>query len=241
MLTIGERFLEETKYKRGKPLPETLVRKRPRPYKSYKNVPVFPLPEPVVEGGPPFWDVLRRRRSIRSYNSFAYLEKGVLSQLLWAVQGITAELGGYLLRTAPSAGALYPFETYLFIRRVRGFSPGIYHFNVPDFCLELLFGGDYSFRLQRACLDQPMLSRAAVVFVWSAVIDRCRVKYGERAFRYIFMDVAHVCQNLYLAATGLGLGCCAVGAFFDDDINEMLGLDGITESVIYLATVGAID
>ncbi|NPA15817.1 MAG: SagB/ThcOx family dehydrogenase [Deferribacteres bacterium] len=241
MLTVGEQFFQETKYKKGKPLPKTVVRENPAPYKVYKDVPVFPLPEPRVDGGPPLWDVLRRRRSIRNYNSYAYVEKEVLSQLLWAIQGITGRVGPYLLRTAPSAGALYPYETYLFIKRVRGFSPGIYHFNVPDFSLEFLVGGDYSFHLQRACLDQPMLSRAAVVFIWSAVIERCRVKYGERAFRYIFMDVAHVCQNLYLAATGLGLGCCAVGAFLDDDLNDILGINGITESVVYLATVGAIN
>ena len=70
------------------------------------------------------------------------------------------------------------------------------------------------------------------------MIDRCRVKYGERAFRYIFMDVGHICQNLYLAATAMGLGCCAIGAFFDDEVNQILGLDGMTESAIYIATVG---
>ncbi len=241
MFPVGERFFQETKYKRGKPLPETIIREKPTPYKIYKNVPVFFLPDPKIEGGAPLWDVLRKRRSIRSYDPHAYIDKELLSQLLWAIQGITAKVGGYLLRTAPSAGALYPFETYLFVRKVRGLTQGIYHFNVPDFCLELLVGGDFSFHLQKACIDQPMLSRAAVVFIWSAVIDRCRIKYGERAFRYIFMDVAHVCQNLYLAATGLGLGCCAIGAFFDDDINKILNIDGITESVVYLATVGVID
>ena len=241
MFSVGERFFQETKYKRGKALPDSLIREKPKPYKVYQGVPVFYLPEPQISEDPSIWKVLKNRRSKRSYNSHANIKRETLSQLLWATQGITARVGHYLLRTAPSAGALYPYETYLYVRRVEGLSEGIYHLNIPDFCLEFLFGGDYSFSLQRACLDQPMLSSASVVFIWSAVIDRCRIKYGERAFRYIFMDVAHVCQNLYLACTALGLGCCAVGAFFDDEVNKILNLDGVTESVVYLATVGVID
>jgi SagB-type dehydrogenase family enzyme len=83
-----------------------------------------------------------------------------------------------------------------------------------------------------------MLSRAAVVIVWTAVMLRCMAKYRDRAMRYIPMDLGHVCQNVQLAAVGMGLGSCPVAAFYDDDFNELLEVDGEEETVIYLITVG---
>ena len=237
MIPVGEKFFMDTKYVRGKDLTPSRVIKIPEAYKEYTNVPTVFLPAPVVGGGESIWDVIRKRRSKRRYVPDILSQKE-LSQLLWATQGITGRVSGFLLRSAPSAGALYPIETYLWIHRVEDLSMGIYHFNVKRFCLEMIRGGNYSTSLKEACLGQHMLSTCAVAFIWTAVIDRCRVKYGERAFRYIFMDVGHICQNLYLAATAMGLGCCAIGAFFDDEVNQILGLDGMTESVIYIATVG---
>ncbi|HFB83733.1 MAG TPA: SagB/ThcOx family dehydrogenase, partial [Thermodesulfatator sp.] len=81
-------------------------------------------------------------------------------------------------------------------------------------------------------------ARAPVVFIWSAIARRTMSKYGSRGIRYIFMDVAHICQNLLLAAQALGLGACPVGAFFDDEVNQLLGLDGLEETVVYMAPVG---
>ena len=236
-LPVGERFFQETKYGRERKLPETRMVSVPRDVKEYENVPCVLLPKPKVSGGAPIWDVVRNRRSVRSYSD-RYLDLEELAQLLWATQGITGSIGGYPLRASPSAGALYPIETYLLVNRVNNISQGIYHFNVRKFRLELLKGGNFSYAFAEAALGQHMFVKCAVAFVWSAVIDRCRVKYGERAFRYIFMDVGHICQNLYLAATAMGLGCCAVGAFYDDEVNALIGLDGVAESVVYMATVG---
>ncbi len=240
MLPVGERFFQETKYRRGEGLPESRVIEVPDAFKEYENVPVVFLPSPVVSGGPELWDVVRRRRSRRRY-TMQEVDLKDLSQLLWATQGITGRVSGYLLRAAPSAGALYPVETYLWVNRVRDLSQGIYHFNVRRFCLELIYGGNYSAALKEACLGQAMLATCSVAFIWTAVIDRCRMKYGERAFRYIFMDAGHICQNLYLACTAMGLGCCAIGAFYDDEVNRIIGVDGMAESVVYIATVGTTD
>jgi len=240
VLPVGERFFQETKYIRGKRLPATRIIEEPQLYKEYPNAPVFYLPEPVKEDGPGIWEILKQRRSLRDYTPLSGIALEDLSQLLWSVQGVTAKAGPFLLRTAPSAGALYPYETYIYAHQVDGLSRGIYHLNVKNFYLELLTAGDFSSALTKACLDQPMLKRASVVFIWSAVIDRSRVKYGERAFRYIFLDLGHACQNLYLAATAMNLGCCAIGAFYDDEVNRLVGIDGERESVVYLATVGVI-
>lgn len=237
-LTVGERFFQETKYGRGRKLPETRILKKPMPYKEYPHVPQFKLPNPVVVNGPGIWKVILRRRSIRDYDSNFVLDLEGLSQIIWASCGISSVRDGYTFRTWPSAGALYPIETYLYVNNVEGLQKGIYHYNVKNHSLELIFSADYGRSLTTACLGQGMVRNSAVSFIWTAIFDRCRIKYGERAYRYIFMEVGHICQNLYLACTALNLACCAIGAFLDDEVNSIIGVDGVTESAIYIATVG---
>jgi SagB-type dehydrogenase family enzyme len=98
--------------------------------------------------------------------------------------------------------------------------------------------GDYSSRIAAAALDQEVARAAAVVFVWVAVIHRSRQKYQQRAYRYIYLDCGHIGQNLYLAATSMDLGCCGIAAFYDDEVNDLVGVDGQEETAVYLAAVG---
>ncbi len=161
-----------------------------------------------------------------------------LSQLVFATQGATAKAGGYVLRTAPSAGALYPVETYVAVNRVESLVPGLYHFNVVPYCLELLQEGDVSPALCRAGLGQTMVMECAAVFIWTAVVARSKWKYRERAYRYIYMDAGHIGENLYLAAAALKLGCCTIGAFYDEEVNAVLGIDGVSETAVYMGVVG---
>ena len=141
-------------------------------------------------------------------------------------------------RTAPSAGGLYPVETYLSVRSVEGLESGMYHFRPLNADLEFLKRGDYARALANAALGQGMVADAQVTFIWSAVLERSKWKYRERAYRYIYIDAGHIGQNLYLAAEALGLGSCTIGAFFDEDVNSLIGVDGINETVIYLGCVG---
>ena len=83
-----------------------------------------------------------------------------------------------------------------------------------------------------------MAQKASVVFIWTAVPERGKWKYLDRAYRYIYMDAGHIAQNLYLAATGLGLGCCAIGALYDDEVNRLVGIEGTGETAVYICTVG---
>jgi SagB-type dehydrogenase family enzyme len=140
----------------------------------------------------------------------------------------------------PSAGALYPIETYVVVNRVEGLSPGIYHFSVKKAQLVLITEGSLGQDCSRAALGQAIIEGAACIFVWTAMVERSKWKYRERAYRYIYMDAGHIGQNLYLAATALGLGCCTVGAFFDEEVDQLIGIDGKSEISVYLGAVGRI-
>jgi len=133
---------------------------------------------------------------------------------------------------------LFPIETYLVINRVDELEPGLYHLFLPEWELEFLSPGSYGPRLAQAALGQRMMATAAVDFIWTAVAYRSAWKYEQRTYRYIYLDTGHICQNLYLACESLKLGCCAVGAFFDGDANQLIAADGNEETLIYMAAVG---
>ena len=235
---LAFRYIQSTKYYRDRPMRDDLGSIPPTPaFKNYPEAERLQLPEPDLSRPANLWQCLDRRRSERNTTTDP-LDLKELSKIMWAAQGVTARAGRFLLRTAPSAGALYPFETYLYIDKVKEVTQGIYHFNVADFALECLQEGDFNRAFTDASLGQPVVRRAAVVIIWTAMMLRCMVKYRERAMRYIPMDLGHVCQNVQLAATAMDLGSCPIGAFYDNDINELLGVGGEEETVLYLITVG---
>ena len=236
---IGDRYQEETKYSRdGMKIYSTGVFKRAEQYKQYPDAAkVLPLPHGKPAAGADFWDTLMRRRSHRDFSSAA-LSLDELALLIFATQGITDREGQDLFRAAPSAGALYPIETYVLANRVETIDPAIYHLNIAGQSLELIRPGDCSRALAIAALGQAMISTSAATFIWTAIAGRSKWKYHERAYRYIYLDAGHIGQNLYLAATALGLGCCTIGAFFDSQINDIIGIDGENETVVYLGAVG---
>jgi SagB-type dehydrogenase family enzyme len=237
---VGERFQQETKY-----TPHNLGghyldwQNIPERFKNYPEpIKICELPKPPVDESVNFWDILRRRRSERSYYADLFLPLEALSALLWASQGITAGTSSYQLRTAPSAGGLYPIETYLLARAVEGLEQGFYHFRPHAFDLEFIHAGDFGGALAEAALGQEMVADAQAIFLWTAVIERSRWKYRQRAYRYIYLDAGHIAQNLYLAGAALDLGVCGIGAFFDDRVNALLGVDGAEETIVYMASVG---
>jgi len=236
MSGIGEEFFQKTIYSRTRPFRGARPKKMAEPFKTYPESSKIKLPLPELPSGS-LWTSLKNRRSRRDFKREP-ISQDELGLLLFAIQGITERVSGYLLRTAPSAGALYPIETYLVINRVQDIDPGIYHWNILESALELLKPGDFSKQIEESALGQDMCRDGAVVFVFCAIFARSSYKYSDRGYRYVFMDAGHICQNLYLACEDLGLGCCAIGAFFDDAVNELLELDGIEESAIYLSAVG---
>ncbi|NPA27185.1 MAG: SagB/ThcOx family dehydrogenase [Chloroflexi bacterium] len=211
----------------------------PRPpwFKTYPGPKVM-LPPPQYQGLT-VEQALRQRRSWRDFAPRA-ISLAALGQLLFAAQGITGRYRDRPLRTAPSAGALYPYELYALVYRVRDLAAGAYYYDPRDHSLALVRAGDLRAAMAHIGLGQEHLVSGAVVFALSAVVDRVRSKYGERGWRYIYMEAGHISQNLYLQATSLGLGSVAVGAFYDDQMNALLGLDGEHETVMYLHAVGVL-
>jgi len=235
---IGRRFQNETKYNRAAMPSGMRPAAPPSPVKTYPKAARVALGVPIASGGPPLWDAIARRRSVRRYARVP-LSLADLSQLLWATQGVTGRMGGHALRAAPSAGALYPIETYLSVHDVEGVERGLYHYAVGDHVLERLPGGDPRDAVARAALDQDFLYWAPCVFLWTAVFGRSTWKYRERGYRYVYLDAAHIAQNLALACAGLGLGSCQVAALYDEEVNALLGVDGEGESILYMSSVGA--
>jgi SagB-type dehydrogenase family enzyme len=235
---IGDRFQQRTKYERGRLRGRRLDwARKPATYKRYSEAPRIALSAPSTEGGRPLWHVLERRRSERRFQDVP-LKESELSQLLWAAQGITREGRGVDFRTAPSAGALYPVETYVVVHDVEGIEAGVYHYDVEQHELERLRPGNFQAATAAAALDQRIAARANVVFVWTAIFERSKWKYEERAYRYIYLDAGHIAQNVALAAVALDLGSCQIGALYDGEANELVGVDGVEESTIYMTAVG---
>ncbi|MFO8058612.1 MAG: SagB/ThcOx family dehydrogenase, partial [bacterium] len=210
---------------------------RPDPFKDYDDAKTVDLMTELPEGG--LWEALKNRRSRRSFTGEA-LEKAELSRLVFAAQGPTAKKGSVILRTAPSAGALYPIETYLVINNVKDVEEGVYHYNIRKFSLERIKKGSFGSEIAEAALGQGLCAKASAVFVWTAIADRIKWKYAQRGYRYIYMEAGHICENVYLAAQDRGIGCCGIGAFYDPKLDELLEVDGENEFSIYIATVGPV-
>ena len=173
-------------------------------------------------------DVLRRRRSIRSYSTepIALADVG---KLCWAAQGITDPSGGG--RTAPSAGALHPLELYVV------HPSGLYHYEPREHELRQRDHVDHRAALGHASLDQEAVVHAAVDLVVTAVVSRSSAKYGDRGERYAFIEAGHAGQNVLLEATAMGLGAVPLGGFDDDGVRDVLGV-GRDELPVYVIAIG---
>ena len=189
-----------------------------------------------------FLHVINSRRSHRVYTG-EVISLLQLSYLLWCTQGVQSLRGkAYAtLRTVPSGGARHPFECYMAIRKVEGLAEGLYHYLPMTHQIEFLgcpedMGGFVS----RSLCEQDWACRANVVFYYSCVYYRAEWRYGIWAHAPILIDSGHVTENLYLAATSIGLGGCAIAAVDPEVANGQLGLDGQEESIFYAMPVGTI-
>jgi SagB-type dehydrogenase family enzyme len=191
------------------------------------------LPQPRRDSEMSIEHALLLRRTVRDFHKTPVALTD-LSQILWAAQGIT-DPEGY--RTAPSAGALYPLELYVVAGAVSGLNAGFYQYSPGQHQLIGLASEDLRARLADAALGQSWIADSAFVLVFAAVADRTTHKYGQRAMRYIHLEVGHAAQNALLQAVALNLGAAEVGAFDDEDVHALLRLPE-DQQVLYLIPVG---
>jgi SagB-type dehydrogenase family enzyme len=191
------------------------------------------LPAPRLESSVSIETALRQRRSIREYAK-ASLGLADLAQLLWAAQGVTTANG---FRTAPSAGALYPLEVYVFAGNVADLPAGIYKYHPQGHTLDRVVEGDRRRELMHVALEQSSLRDAAAVLLIAAVYERTTAKYGARGVRYVHMEAGHAAQNVYLQAVSLDLGAVALGAFDDAGVKRVAHLSE-HEQPLYLLPIG---
>ncbi len=192
------------------------------------------LPAPRTAGSVPVETALAQRRSVRAFAPQP-LALSQLGQILWSAQGVTGSR--WPLRTAPSAGGLYPLEIYVVAGRMNDLAAGIYRYRPTDHSLTVVASGDHRESLARAALGQGWMAQAPVVLAIAGVVARTAAKYGQRAERYVFMEAGHAAQNVYLQAQADGLGTTAVGAFRDTAVRTLLGLPD-DEMPLYLMPVG---
>ncbi len=184
-------------------------------------------------------DAINNRKSHRRFKPDA-LTLAELAFLLWSTQGIKQELApGTALRTVPSAGCRHPFETYLLITNVEGLTAGLYRYLPLEHAVVLeREDDDLVEKLPAATLGQVFVAAAPVTFVWTAIPYRTEWRYTTAAHRVILMDIGHVCQNLYLACESINCGTCAIAAYHQDLIDQLVEVDGTDEFTLYLAPVG---
>jgi SagB-type dehydrogenase family enzyme len=181
------------------------------------------LPSPFLTGGLPLTEAISQRRSVRSFSP-SPIQLFQLSQILWAAQGTTHSSGR--LRAVPSAGATFPLEIYAVIGEdgVEEIEKGVYHYEVEDHALMLHLPEDIRPELAGAAMGQDYIAVAPVSLVICAVYDKTFIRYNVRGERYVFIEVGHAGQNIYLQATAFGLGTVAVGAFRDESVRTLLQL-----------------
>ncbi|NYT20328.1 MAG: SagB/ThcOx family dehydrogenase [Methanomicrobiales archaeon] len=242
MLPTGRTFMEMTRYDHLSPSDQSRRLPAPpleKPYSREGPFVLLPRPETLTVSHLDLRTAIECRRSVRNYlRDFLTLDE--LSYLLWCTQGIVQVVDPYYtLRTVPSAGGRHSFETYLLVNRVEGVNPGLYRYlSFSHRLLEVETGPGIGDRVMAACLGQAFVRTSAVTFLWTCIVYRMAWRYAERAWRLVHLDAGHVGQNLYLAAEQTGCGTCAIGAFDDQQMADLLGIDGVDEFVIYCASVG---
>jgi SagB-type dehydrogenase family enzyme len=238
----GKLFLENTKYRNMAPAAQQLGIPQP-PLETEKDPDqeVIKLPDPDFHSVKlcGLLQAINERKSVRKYTADP-LTLEELSFLLWCTQGVKSHIPGHAtFRTVPSAGARHAFDTYLLVNRVSELPPGLYRFQALEHTiLPVCSAEGLANRIVQGALGQEMITSAGVCFIWVAVTQRMIWRYGERGYRYLFLDAGHVCQNLYLSARAVHAGVCAIAAFDDDQMNDVVGVDGTEEFVIYMASVG---
>ncbi len=215
----------------------------PQASKNYSKARRIKLPTVDAEGE--FAAVLKKRRTWRKYGPGSVRVEALAQtlQLTFGIQGWVnvPGLGRAAIKTSPSGGCLHPIEAYVLVQRVQGLKSGIYHYNAAGHELEWLRKGIVRRALERSLGSQWWFARGAFLVLMTAVFGRTQWKYDfARSYRVVLAEAGHLCQTFCLTATWLGLAPFCSMALSDSNWEEKLGIDGVRESIIYVAGAGTL-
>lgn len=211
---------------------------------SYPARPSVALPTELTPISLTLGDAIEQRRSVLTFTS-GRLSLCDVATLLHCGCGVTsysrntADTRG--TRAAPSAGALYPLEIYVHSSVVEGLAPGLHHYNPVRHELRRLRGEDLTAKIAESIVYEETARTASLQLFITAIFPRTWFKYGERGYRFALLEAGHVAQNVSLVAAAMGLGSVTLGGYYDREIDELLQLDGVTQSTIYMMAVGTQD
>jgi SagB-type dehydrogenase family enzyme len=207
----------------------------------YDGYPLIELPDQPAPLDVPLGETLTARVTARGLEPVP-LSLAQVATILYYAYGVTRTNEGTgfprPFRTVPSGGALYPLEIYFHTSHVAELEPGFYHYNPTENNLRLLRAGDASPQIADTLAQRNLALDCSLMIFITALFERATFKYGDRGYRFILLEGGHVAQNVNLVATALGLGCNNIGGYHDAQIDEMLGLDGVNHSTIYMVAVG---
>lgn len=206
-------------------------------YKTYPRFAKIILPE--VKPQADFFELILKRKSSRQYDG-RQISLSELSVLLKYSCGITRTgHDGISRRAQASGGGRYPIEMYpiVFVPS-EGLPAGLYHYDVKNHQLDVLWERDFDAASKSDFFTYEWVKDTSIAFVMTAVFERNRIKYGERGYRYILLEAGHIGQNIHLISEALNLKSCALGGTRDIALEELLDIDGATESVVYSLVVG---
>ncbi len=208
-------------------------------YKTYARLPKIKLQHEEKKFD--LFEAIRRRSSKREFSGDA-IKPEELSIILKYSCGIIGKTeNGGDRRAQPSGGARFPIETYcMAARQGADLKPGLFHYNIEGHYLEVLAEKEFSKNDLDEIAAYEFIKDSSLIIFLTGVFWRNQNKYGERGYRFILQESGHIGQNIYLLSEALGLKCCALGGFriSDEQIERMLNIDGVTESIIYALAIG---
>lgn len=221
-----QRLLDKLDSDQDKGMPEPPMEK---PYDE-KDLIILPSPEDAVLQKRDIFDILNSRESRRTpANPEKKMTLHEVSFILWAVSGVRINRNPIKKRTVPSAGGRYPFDTYFLAANVENLPVGLYRYVWSRHALlpVPLRDGNVKELTRR-------FGKAAMTILWVAVPYRCEWRYAQLSYKLCALDAGHMAQNGYLAAQALGIGCCAIGAYSQKDIDRLIMVDGFDEFTCYI-------
>lgn len=234
--TLGEKFISGTKIKKNIP---TLDKKKwPDAwkkvyFKGYVRLEEIKLPQPHLPSIS-LKQSLMDRKSTRKFSNIP-LSASEIGNLLYYSAGLRNHSSTYGNRFYPSAGARYPLEIYILSLNTE-LPKGLYHYYLKSHSLEKLC--KFNTSEMKSHFNQSWISKSGLLILITSVFNRTTMKYGDRGYRHILIEAGHLGQNIYLNANALKLSCCAIGGFIDDNLNKLIDIDGVKESIIYIHAIG---